>query len=232
MSEAFQIGPFLLKMSTLAVIVSISLGFVAITAQLKNRKEVRSAIVELLSNALVLAFLVWKFSYVLFDFSKAMENPSSILYFSGGENGAMLAIVAVIVYLTMTVRKKAIPVHLVAIALSSGFLASTLAYHLLTIVLDGENLRWFHLQQAAICLLFYWWLGRVKERLVHLAAWLPLVMWFAIGQVYVQFFVSPREAVLFGLSQQQLAYYGFALLLLFLSRRVNVESEGSANEGQ
>ncbi|MFS0557055.1 hypothetical protein [Brevibacillus sp. 179-C9.3 HS] len=220
MSDAFQIGPFLLKMSMLAVIVSLSLGFVAISAQLKHNRETRSAIIELLSNALVLGFLVWKFSYVLFHFSKVVENPSSILYFSGGENGAMLAVVAVAVYLTKTVRQKAIPVHFVALAMATGFLAATGVYHLLTVVLEQSSM-WYHVQQVVICVLFLWWLGRAKERLVHLAAWLPLVMWFAISQVYVQFFVATREIVFAGLSGEQLIYYAFALLLLFLSRRVN-----------
>ncbi|KMZ42325.1 MULTISPECIES: hypothetical protein [Bacillales] len=219
MSDAFQIGPFLLKMSMLVVVVSLSLGFLAISAQLKNNREMKSAVIELLSHALVLAFLVWKFSYILFDFSKAMENPSSIVYFSGGENGAMLAVVAVVVYLTKTIRKKAIPVHFVALGMATGFLAATGVYQLLTFVFEQSSM-WYHVQQIAICAFFLWWLQRAKEGLIHLAAWLAPVMWFAISQVYVHFFVPNRDAVLAGLSSNQLMYYAFALLLLFLSRRV------------
>ncbi|MFF0829872.1 hypothetical protein ACFYU8_23630 [Brevibacillus sp. NPDC003359] len=219
MSDAFQMGPFLLKMSMLAVIVSLSLGFVAISAQLTHNRKMKSAVIELLSNALVLAFLVWKFSYVLFHFPKVVENPSSILYFSGGENGAMLAVVAVVVYLTTTVRKKAIPVHFVALGMATGFLAATGVYHLLTVILE-QNSMWYHVQEVAICAFFLWWLHREKEGLIHLASWLALVMWFAISQVYVYFFVTNREVVFAGLSRDQLMYYAFALLLLFLSRRV------------
>ncbi|NRR02479.1 hypothetical protein HP570_09630 [Brevibacillus sp. RS1.1] len=219
MSDAFQIGPFLLKMSMLAVVVSLSLGFVAISAQLTHSREWKSAVIELLSHTLVLAFLIWKFSYILFDFSKALENPSSILYFSGGENGTMLAVVVVVVFLTKTVRKKAIPVHLVALAMATGFLAATGVYQLLTVVFEQSSM-WYHVQQFAICACFLWWLHRAKEGLIHLAAWLAPVMWFAISQVYVHFFVPNREAVFAGLSSAQLMYYAFALLLLFLSRRV------------
>ncbi|BAH42237.1 hypothetical membrane protein [Brevibacillus brevis NBRC 100599] len=219
MSDAFQIGPFLLKMSMLAVVVSLSLGFVAISAQLTHSREWKSAVIELLSHALVLAFLVWKFSYILFDFSKALENPSSILYFSGGENGTMLAVVVVVVYLTKTVRKKAIPVYFVALAMATGFLAATGVYQLLTVVFEQSSM-WYHVQQIAICTCFLWWLQRAKEGLIHLAAWLAPVMWFAISQVYVHFFVPNREAMFAGLSSSQLMYYAFALLLLFLSRRV------------
>lgn len=225
MSDAFQIGPFLLKMSMLVVIVSLSLGFVAISAQLKNNREMKSAVIELLSNALVLAFLVWKFSYVLFYFSKAVENPSSILYFSGGENGAMLAVVAVVVYLTKTVRKKAIPVYFLALGMATGFLAATGVYQLITVMLEQSSM-WYHVQQVAICAFFLWWLHQVKEGLIHLPTWLAPVMWFTISQVYVHFFVPNREAVFAGLSGDQLMYYAFALLLLFLSRRVKPMGEG------
>ncbi|WGV61373.1 hypothetical protein QIH01_09575 [Brevibacillus brevis] len=219
MSDAFQIGPFLLKMSMLAVVVSLSLGFVAISAQLTHSREWKSVVIELLSHALALAFLVWKFSYILFDFSKALENPSSILYFSGGENGTMLAVVVVVVYLTKTVRKKAIPVYFVALAMATGFLAATGVYQLLTVVLEQSSM-WYHVQQIAICACFLWWVHRAKEGLIHLTAWLAPVMWFAISQVYVNFFVPNREAVFAGISSDQLMYYAFALLLLFLSRRV------------
>ena len=212
LSDAFQIGPFLLKMSTLAVIVSIASGFLAITFLFPKERATRVAITELLSNAVVLAFLVWKLSYALFHLEQMLQNPSSILYFSGGESGAWLAAVAVAVYLVVTVRKKALPVQLVAWAMATGFLAAAGVYH-------G--------QQLVLCLLFLGWLQRVREALTELPAWLAPLMWYAIGQVYVLFYFEPRQAVLLGLSAEQLAYYGCALLLLFLSRRVT-QAKGEA----
>ncbi|RNB52863.1 hypothetical protein EDM57_20615 [Brevibacillus gelatini] len=226
MSDAFQIGPFLLKMSTLAVIVSIASGFLAITFLFPKERAKRVAITELLSNAVVLAFFVWKLSYALFHLEQVLQNPSSILYFSGGENGAWLAAVAVAVYLVVTVRKKALPIQLVAWALATGFLAAAGVHHLLTALLEKGGV-WYHGQQLMLCLLFIVWLQRMREALSELTAWLAPLMWYAIGQVYVLFYFEPRQAVLLGLSAEQLVCYGCALLLLFLSRRANqVKGEG------
>lgn len=226
LSDAFQIGPFLLKMSTLAVIVSIASGFLAITFLFPKERATRVAITELLSNAVVLAFLVWKLSYALFHLEQMLQNPSSILYFSGGESGAWLAAVAVAVYLVVTVRKKALPVQLVAWAMAIGFLAAAGVHHLLTALLEKGGV-WYHGQQLVLCLLFLGWLQRVREALTELPAWLAPLMWYAIGQVYVLFYFEPRQAVLLGLSAEQLAYYGCALLLLFLSRRAT-QAKGEA----
>ena len=229
MWDAVQIGPFLLKMSTLAVIVSIATGFLAITFLVKKDRATRGALTELLSNAVLLGFLVWKFSYALFHLDQVVQNPSSLLYFSGGERGAWLAALAVLVYFSVRLRKKSLPVDLVAWALATGSLAATGMYQLLTVLLDQSGFL-YHVQQIVLCLLFLVWLQGVRKKRSELAIWLLLLMWFAIGQVYVQFYVQPREAAFAGLSSEQLVYYGCALLLLFLSKRMTKRKGENADE--
>ncbi|MGG1658552.1 hypothetical protein [Brevibacillus sp. NRS-1366] len=230
MSDAFQIGPFILKTSTLAAIISLAIGFLMITIRLKNEREARKAIIEMLGNAVLLAFLIWKLSFVLLHFSKAIENPATILYFSGGVIGAWLAGVAVAVYLTKSVKKKGIPIHLVVLAIATGFLAAQGIHHLLTIAMDNTGI-WLHVQQVAISAVFMWWLFHTKQGLTSIPDWLSLVLWFAISQIYVLFFIEAREVWVLGLSQEQVAYYLLSLLLLFLSTRVQTqEVGGSANE--
>lgn len=229
MSEAFQIGPFILKMSMLAAVISLACGFFAVTLRLKKEKVERTAIIEMLSNAVFLAFLIWKLSYVLFHFSKAIENPSSILYFSGGESGIWLAAVVVAIYMARSIRKKAIPVHLVVLASATGFLAASGVYHLLTVVLENGD-RWFHVQQVVSSAVFLWWLFTSKQDQTTMAFWLTLLLWFGISQVYVRFFTDVRNALFLGLSMTQIAFYLLSLLSLFLSTRLQTSVTGGSSD--
>ncbi|WP_289137604.1 hypothetical protein [uncultured Brevibacillus sp.] len=229
MSEAFQIGPFILKMSMLAAVISLACGFFVVTLRLKKEKVERTAIIEMLSNAVFLAFLIWKLSYVLFHFSKAIENPSSILYFSGGESGIWLAALAVAIYMARSIRKKAIPVHLVVLASATGFLAASGVYHLLTVVLENSD-RWFHVQQVVSSAVFLWWLFTSKQDQTTMAFWLTLLLWFGISQVYVRFFIDVRNALFLGLSMTQIAFYLLSLLSLFLSTRLQISVTGGPSD--
>lgn len=47
------------------------------------------------SDLLFYYILIWKFSYILFNFDMFINTPISALYFSGGAKGHILAIVAV-----------------------------------------------------------------------------------------------------------------------------------------
>lgn len=229
MSDAFQLGPFILKMSMLAAVVSLACGFFAITLRLKKEKVERTPIIEMLSNSVFLAFLVWKLSYVLFHFSKAIENPSSILYFSGGESGAWLAAVVVGIYLVRIIRKKAIPVHLVVLASAAGFLAASGVYHLLTVVLENSD-RWYHVQQVISSAIFLWWLFTSRQDQTTMSFWLTLLIWFGISQVYVRFFIDARNALFLGLSKTQMAFYLLSLLALFLSTRHQTPVTGGSTD--
>lgn len=229
MSDAFQLGPFLLKMSILAVVISLACGFFAISLRLKGDEIARKAIIEMLSNAVFLALLIWKLSYILFHFSKAMNNPSSILYFSGGENGVWLAALAVAVYLTRSIRKKGVPVHLVFLGGATGFFAASGVYHLLTVVLENSH-TWFAVQQVVLSGVFLWWLYQSKQDPAGLSYWLPLVLWFSISQVYVRFFIEARQTMLLGLSKEQVAFYVLSLLTLFLSTRLRTSVTGGATD--
>ena len=56
-------------------------------------------------NAFTLYFLVWKASYILFNFEEFLDFPMSVLYFNGGASGHMLALAALSAYLWMAVKK-------------------------------------------------------------------------------------------------------------------------------
>ena len=56
-------------------------------------------------SAFTLYFLVWKASYILFNFDEFLDFPMSVLYFNGGASGHILALAALSAYLWMFAKK-------------------------------------------------------------------------------------------------------------------------------
>ncbi|WP_301171681.1 hypothetical protein [Brevibacillus nitrificans] len=226
--DVIQLGPLLVKMSMLIVVVSIILAFAAVHFRLREKKELKRTIWEVMSSSLLLAFLVWKFSYVLFYPSKAIEQPASILYFSGGDRGLLLALLAAIVYIAVTVRKKELPIPVFTEAIAVGGWTAWASSFLLTWAVEGQN-SWYYGQQTIIGLVFMLVVIRKKETEASVVFWLQRLMWFGISQVYVGFFYQKHTPLFAGLSKIQWLCYFFAALALFLISRAK-ETGGASHE--
>lgn len=212
MPDVLQIGPFNMKTTMVMAVVSLLLGLLATQYRLKHEKEFKKAIIETLSNSVLLAFLVWKFSYVLFHPLKVLDQPVSMLYFSGGEKGTWLAGIVVILYVLMKGRKLAIPGNVFADAIATGFLTAWGVGHLLLAFMDGADV-WYDVQQSVFSTAFLIWFIRSK-RSEDLEKWLDLTLWFSISQIYVLFFPSSREPQWLGLSHEQLFMFLLAIAAL------------------
>lgn len=57
-------------------------------------------------NGFFLYFLIWKLSYILFQFKLFLDMPLSIIYFNGGLEGHFLALIILSVYLIFITGKK------------------------------------------------------------------------------------------------------------------------------
>lgn len=88
-----------------AVWIAVLLG--AAAASLIMRFVLRNKTGEWYGNAITLYILVWKFSYILFNFDYFIDMPLSILYFNGGLNGHLLGLALVIGYLVLAQKKHA-----------------------------------------------------------------------------------------------------------------------------
>lgn len=95
----YQIGSITLPAVWIAVV--IALAVVALTKRLISGEKVG----EWFWNAFTMYFLVWKASYILFNFDEFLNFPMSVLYFNGGASGHLLAIAAVTFYLRRAVKK-------------------------------------------------------------------------------------------------------------------------------
>lgn len=226
--DVIQLGPFLVKMSMLIRVVSILLAFASVHLRLREERELKKTIWEIMSGGILLGFVVWKFSYILLYPSKAMEQPASILYFSGGDRGFWLAMIAVLVYLVVTVRKREIPIPVFAASLALGGWTAWAAAFLLTWAVEGQD-GWYSVQQAAIGILFLLLVIRKWKTLTNAVHWLNLLMWFGISQVYVAFFSQEHSPVLAGLSREQWLSYLIAVLAWILVSRAR-DMGGASHE--
>ncbi|WP_416143846.1 hypothetical protein [Planococcus koreensis] len=97
----YQIGSITMPAVWIATLIALAVSAVA------WRIISGEKIGEWYWNAFTLYFLVWKASYILFNFEEFMNFPMSVLYFNGGASGHMLALAALAVYLWMAVKKHA-----------------------------------------------------------------------------------------------------------------------------
>lgn len=88
-----------------AVWVAVLLG--AAVASLMMRFVMGNKTGDWYWNAVTLYILVWKSSYILFNFDYFLDMPLSLLYFNGGLYGHLLAIALVSGYLVLAQKKHA-----------------------------------------------------------------------------------------------------------------------------
>ncbi len=215
MGDAWFIGPFLIQekwgLYALAFIISyLVLRFVI------KRKGIDVAIIDPLWNSLFYFFIVWKFSYALFYPKDVIENPISQLYFTGGDKGLVLGLIAVVFYFYWKGKRSSFSFHhymelgMIAILTGLGVYRGLVwAFYLpsqLILLVDAL----FPL--AIVILLFR--LGREH--------WAIVLAWFSLGALFLSYF-KPDVAILLGFSLQQLIYITVALLcfsLVLQKRRV------------
>lgn len=228
MPDVMQLGPILIKKSLLILAVSIGLAFVAVRLRLRDEQVLKKTMLELMSSSLLVAFLVWKFSYVLFHPAKAVEQPATILYFSGGDRGFWLALLAGVAFVAAAIRKQRIPIPVFADAFVTGGLVAWGVGHALRWATGGME-GWHDPQQVLIAAGFVLWVTRKVDRTARVVPWLHLLLWFGISQVYVAFFSPDQKALLAGLSKEQLIFYTLSVLALFLANRAR-DTGGTPDE--
>ncbi len=204
MVDVIQLGPFQVKTSVLIYLLSGLVGYLVIRLRGKDNKDQIQAITEIVSGMALLAFVLWKFSYVLFHPLKAVENPLSILYFSGGSRGMVLAGVGAALYVWIQLRKLQIPPNKVIYLTSIGLLAAWGTFHAQHLGLYEEN-DLYHLLQSVLAGVFYLWIHNRIPHNTRRNGWIQLVLWFIIGQIFVLFF-KDSAAYMLGLSKKQLLY--------------------------
>ncbi|WP_423407941.1 hypothetical protein AABM38_20015 [Heyndrickxia sp. MSNUG] len=94
------VGRFTLPVDLLAAFAAIFIG--AMIYWLKEKKSIG----DWYWNSFFIYIAISKLSYGLFNFKMFIDNPLSLLYFTGGTNGQILAVAGIALYLFFIARKK------------------------------------------------------------------------------------------------------------------------------
>jgi uncharacterized protein YacL len=98
--ETIVLGPLLIPYKWLYLLLSGITTYFAVKITLKEDKHSFNVFMDELTNALIVWFLVYKFSLLMFRPRVLFERPIEILYFTGGSKGFILGtIVAVFLFI-------------------------------------------------------------------------------------------------------------------------------------
>ncbi|KEF35982.1 Peroxiredoxin [Schinkia azotoformans MEV2011] len=105
LNDAIKLGPFLIKYYYLFIFISGCLAYIIIRYRLRLNLPLRDVVLNLITNGVIIWIFVWKFSYIIFNSSKSISNPQTILFFTGGKSGAVLASIITVIYLFVKLWK-------------------------------------------------------------------------------------------------------------------------------
>ncbi|WP_373228600.1 TlpA disulfide reductase family protein [Cohnella sp.] len=136
MNNVIVWGSLIIPVQLLLLILSGITGYFALSYRLKALDGLThsKAILNELFNTFIVGLLVWKFSPIIYDTTFVIQNPMSLLYFSGGTTGLVLAILYSVAVLSYRTIKEKFPVLLYPDAVSTVFIAGAGMYSLLLFV--------------------------------------------------------------------------------------------------
>lgn len=105
MENYISIGSFPVKIVWLAILGSALIAYGILNVKLRKEPD-KKQLLDVLSNAIVICWFVWKISYVLFHPVLTFKHPFNLLYFNGGETGIVLGIIAAVLYLLRAAGKR------------------------------------------------------------------------------------------------------------------------------
>lgn len=92
MQDILKLGPFIIKVQLLVLALSGAFGYLILRLRGKGVGNLNKVIQETILDSLLIAILVWKFSPIAFNPVKFIKNSLSLIYFTGGTRGALLAL--------------------------------------------------------------------------------------------------------------------------------------------
>lgn len=99
-----ELGPLTIKYEWLILFLAGIMTFILLRILLRQQ-PFKQQFIDALLNGVVIWFLIYKFSILLFRPSLLFENPLGILYFHGGMKGSFLGAFIAFLYLIWRKRK-------------------------------------------------------------------------------------------------------------------------------
>lgn len=109
--KIFQLGSIAISLKWLVLGVAILTGLLVLKIWLQRSqpKHINKKIFELVTNSLFWGFIFWKGSLILLDPKLVWKSPLSLLYFTGGSKGFIVAILLTGIYFIYKIKKIDVP---------------------------------------------------------------------------------------------------------------------------
>ena len=215
MGDVWFVGPLMIqeKWGLYAIAFIFSYMVVRLAIRLKS---IHSSVIDVLWNALFLFLVVWKVSYGLFHPIEVVNNPLSLLYFTGGDKGVVLAFASVFIYFLLKGKSNGYFNH---VYMELGFISILAAIGVYQTILwmmydPGVNHDLFG-GIVSLVLVLIWFLNYETNAG---PLWIKLILWFSLGQLFLSFF-KPQMPLFLGFSFSQWVYIFIGFLVIVATER-------------
>ena len=103
---AFLLGPFMIKHIYIIILIAAIASYFTMYWTTKKDKKFQQLFLNTMINTVFIWFLTYKFSSIFFQPDLILNNPLSILYFTGGTKGSILGLILALIYLFWTMKKR------------------------------------------------------------------------------------------------------------------------------
>lgn len=213
-----QLGSLSIMLKWVILGIAVILGLVLLKIWLKGiqEKETQKKIFDILSNSIFIGFVSWKASLLLLEPQLIIKSPLSLLYFTGGSKGLLIAIIITISYVFFKLKKLDLSDHQIihialffSLAVVGGYhiifailLNNDTIYHLLIGIVTLSLFLFIYLRNVTVNGLFnvaiIWSFSTIVLQLTLLSIstrpfLFTLEQWFFIGLIIISFFYINKK---------------------------------------
>ncbi|OLO26127.1 hypothetical protein BTR23_24010 [Alkalihalophilus pseudofirmus] len=214
MEQFFSIGPINLPIKFIYIGFAILAAYFAMKFRLKTSNYHSKQLIDTIFNGVIIGWVVWKLSYVLFHPVYAFTNPLGILYFDGGRKGIILALVLGFIYLYFKSYKQKVSIIVYIDLFSTGLFTGTIVFYFYQVSMNVI----YHIGQIGLAFLL---LLAIFNYVKEVGSWKRLstiILLYSLGQIFVQYF-SNHYLVFFHLTLGQVIFCIVILITLALQNK-------------
>lgn len=217
--EVIQIGSFAILLKWLLLGLAILLGLILIKFWLQRSEnmELHKKVLDLLSNSVFIGFFIWKGSLMLLEPSLVLKSPFSLLYFTGGSKGLIIAAICSISYFILKARKSNIHNSLIFQTVFIFCLAVWSMFHLLMFFFIEDQVVYHVLLGFLAFILLI--LSLIKKNLLLQKSMVSNVILLSFLNLIVSILFDETANRFFIFSIEQWFFIGLILLSLFLEEK-------------
>ncbi|MDE5413478.1 prolipoprotein diacylglyceryl transferase family protein [Alkalihalobacterium chitinilyticum] len=214
MEEFFSLGPIQLPTKWIFIGLGFVAAYVAMKIRLKQSMLKEKLLIDSIFNVVLIGWIVWKLSYVLFHPVYAFTNPLGILYFNGGRKGLILALLVGCIYLYYQSIKHKLKLTVFIDLLFTGLLATSIIIY----TYQDQLSFLYHAGQIGLAFFLLVALFKLVKPVGEWHRLSLLILIYSLGQFFLQYFSTSYDVLLSFTFGQVLFFVIIVLTLIFKTK--------------